>query len=516
MMAIAKYLRFSNDDGKTEDSESIKNQRDLLDFYISGKEDLQGCEVLEFFDDGYTGMNFQRPGFLSMMDAIKAKKIDCIIVKDFSRFGRNYIEVSDYLDQIFPFLGIRFIAVNELYDSKTAPAALGLDMAMKNIVYDLYSKDLSKKVRSARKSLMKKGDYIAPFAIYGYTNKVEKKRLVVDPVAAGVVKRMFGFAMDGENARQIAIRLNNEGIPTPNAYNKTKSTKKKHYIPMDTAAIWTGDIVRRILQDERYTGKMVCGKYERNRNRKTILIPKEEWVVVPGTHEAIVSEEAFQKAQEVFRTRKEIVKPDKPKSIFVGMLKCAHCKRTLVFESRYRRRFYCHNFNMGYGCEQAEVAEPFLIDAIFAIIKTKLALVQSSEESVLAGNKANAQSLETEKREHMARLKKLKLAQSNLLEQYLESKLSKDAYQAQKTQTATAIQEVNEWLAVLEAQGKSAEGLVESHKPYFGQEALTREILQGLIKEICVTSVDEMEITWNFQECYQELQKREDCNGNHN
>ena len=257
-MIIAKYLRFSNDDGKTDDSESIKNQRGLLDRYISEQEDLQGYEVVEFFDDGYTGMNFNRSGFLSMIDAVKEKKIGCILVKDFSRFGRNYIEVSDYIDQILPFLGIRFIAVNERYDSKTAPASLGLDMAMKNIVYDLYSKDLSVKVRSARKSLMKKGDYIAPFAIYGYTNKVEKKRLIVDPTAAEVVKRMFDYAVNGENARQIAMRLNNEGILTPNAYNKSKSTKKKHYVPMDTAAIWTGDIARRILQDERYTGKMVC------------------------------------------------------------------------------------------------------------------------------------------------------------------------------------------------------------------------------------------------------------------
>ena len=123
-MVIAKYLRFSNDDGKVDDSESIKNQRDLLDRYVLQQEDLQDYEVIEFFDDGYTGMNFQRPGFCDMVDAVKAKKIDCIIVKDFSRFGRNYIEVSDYLDQIFPFLGIRFIAVNEQYDSKTATASL--------------------------------------------------------------------------------------------------------------------------------------------------------------------------------------------------------------------------------------------------------------------------------------------------------------------------------------------------------------------------------------------------------
>jgi hypothetical protein len=245
-------------------------------------------------------------------------------------------------------ISISFILTqpNEQYDSKTAIAALGVDMAMKNIIYDLYSKDLSVKVCSARKSLMKKGDYIAPFAIYGYTNKVEKKRLIIDPPASQVVKRMFDYAVNGDNARKIALRLNEERILPPNAYNKNKSTKKMHYIPMDTAALWTGDIVRRILQDERYMGMMVCGKYEKRRGNKTILIPKEDWVRKQGTHEAIVSEDVFRQAQAIFRTRKEIIKPDKPKSIFVGLLKCAHCNKTLVFESRYHRRFYCHTFSM--------------------------------------------------------------------------------------------------------------------------------------------------------------------------
>ena len=502
-MVIAKYLRYSNDDGKIDDNESIRNQRNLLDRYISVQEDLQNCEVVEFVDDGYTGMTFERPGFMSMMDDIKAKKIDCIIVKDFSRFGRNYIEVSDYIDQIFPFLGIRFIAVTECYDSKNYAASLGLDMAMKNIMYGLYSTDLSKKVRSARKSLMKKGDYIAPFAIYGYTNKVEKKRLIVDPNTAEIVKRMFEYAVNGEKARQIAIRLNDEGILSPNAYNKSKSTKKKHYVPMETAAIWTGDVVRRILQDERYTGKMICGKYEKSRGSKTILIPKKEWIVVPGTHEAIISDEVFKKAQEVFRTRKEIVRPNKPKSIFVGMLKCAHCNKSLVFDSRNRRRFYCHNSNLEHECSQAKVDETILIDTIFTIVKTKLALVQSSEEFEKVDKQPN--SLETEKHNCEIKLKKLKLSRDNLLEQYLDGKLSKEAYQNQKAKITTDIQELTEQLTALETKSENATALLENHRPYFGHEALTREMLQSLIKVIHVTSSDELEVSWIFQECYQKI-----------
>ncbi|HCC35244.1 MAG TPA: hypothetical protein DEQ02_06255 [Ruminococcaceae bacterium] len=505
-MATAKYLRFSVDDGNTSDSESVSNQRDLLDWFISANEDLRSGETLEFVDDGFTGTNFHRDGFISMMEAVKARKVDCIIVKDFSRLGRHYIEVSDYIDQIFPFLGVRFIAVNEQYDSKTANAALGVDMAMKNIIYDLYSRDLSKKVRSARKSLMKKGEYIAPFAIYGYTNKQEKKRLVVDPTSAEVVKRIFGLATDGVKARQIAIRLNDEGIPTPNEYNRLKSTEKQHYVPMDTAPLWTADIVRRILQDERYTGKMVCGKYTTVK-RKTILIPKDEWVITPNTHEAIVSEEVFEQAQAIFRTRSKITMPDEPKSILTGTMKCGCCKKSLAFESRYRRAFYCHNRNMGFGCEDTKVDESVLIDTIFAAVKVKLALIEFSEQSYIADQQAKAAEYASAKKELDTKLKKLRLAQATALEDYLEGKSKKSEFQSHKSKTAALIQEVEERLSALGTLSENSSGLVEQHRPFYGQDTLTREMVKELVKEVRVHSPTELEIVWRFGECYHELEQ---------
>ena len=505
-MAIAKYLRFSMDDGNTSDSESVSNQRDLLDWYISENEDLQGCEVLEFVDDGFTGTNFQRGGFISMMEAVKAHEVDCIIVKDFSRLGRNYIEASDYIDQIFPFLGVRFIAVNEQYDSKTANAALGVDMAMKNIIYDLYSRDLSKKVRSARKSLMKKGEYIAPFAIYGYTNKKEKKRLVVDPTSAEVVKHIFKLATEGARARQIAIRLNDEGVPTPNEYNRLKSAEKQHYVQMDTAPLWTADIVRRILQDERYTGKMVCGKYTTVK-RKTVLIPKEEWVITPNTHEAIVSEEVFRQAQAIFRTRSKITMPDEPKSILTGTMKCDCCKKSLAFESRYRRAFYCHNRNMGFGCEDTKVDESVLIDTIFSAVKVKLALIQVSEKSYISDRQARMAAHASTKKEFEIKLRKLKLTQANILEEYLEGKIEKNELQSHKAKTAALIQETEEQLALLGTLDENESALVEQHRPFYGQETLTRDMVKELIKEVRVHSPTEIEIVWQFSECYQELEQ---------
>jgi len=436
-------------------------------------------------DDGYSGKDFCRPSFIEMMEAVKAKEISCIVVKDFSRLGRDYIEASDYIDQIFPFLGVRFIAVNEQYDSKTANSALGIDLAMKNIIYDLYSRDLSKKIRSARKALMEKGDYIAPFAIYGYTNKQEKKRLIVDPISSEVVKRIFDKAVNGEKARFIAIRLNNEGVITPNEYNRLKSTKKQHYVPMETAPLWTADIVRRILQDERYTGKMVYGKYT-SVKRKPILIPKEDWVITPNTHEAIVSEEVFQKAQAIFRTRSKITMPAEPKSVMTGSAKCPYCKKSLAFESRYRRRFYCHNFNMGLNCEHAGVGESVLIDTVFSAIKLKLDLVQISEKPYIAEKQAREEKTRTAKREIETKLKKLKLSQITALEEYLDGKIDKGTLQKSKARTAALILEAENQLAALVIQDEHSLELVEQHKPFFGQGALTREMVKRLIKTIWV------------------------------
>lgn len=505
-MALAKYIRFSADDGNTTDSESVSNQRDLLDWYISHSEDLQGTKTLEFVDDGFTGTNFQRPSFIALMEAVKAKEISCILVKDFSRLGRDYIETSAYIYQIFPFMGVRFISVNEQYDSKTANAALGVDMAMKNIIYDLYSKDLSKKIRSARKTLMKKGDYIAPFAIYGYTNKQEKKKLIVDPVSAEIVKRIFGYATDGVKARQIAIRLNDEAISTPNEYNRLKSTEKQHYVPMETVPLWTADIIRRILQDERYIGNMVCGKYT-SVKRKTILLPKDEWIITPNTHESIVSNEVFQAAQAIFRTRKEIIMPAEPKSVLTGKLKCGCCKKSLAFESRYRRKFYCHNFNMGTDCKYAKGDESVLIDTIFAAIKVKLALIEATEQAYTADRQAKEAEYHNTKRELETRLKKLKLSQAKLLENYLEGKIKKDALQSKKSEIATSVFETEKQLSALGTLTEQTSELVEQHKPYYEQEVLSRDMVQSLIKEVRVYSETELEIVWKFSECYTQLEQ---------
>jgi hypothetical protein len=191
--------------------------------------------------------------------------------------------------------------------------------------------------------------------------------------------------------------------------------------------------------------------------------------------------------------------PDKPKSVLTGMLKCAYCNKSMVIETRYRRRFYCHSFNMGIGCEKAAMEEQPLIDAIFAIIKIKLELVQASEQAVMVKWQAKADKRNKEMRDCNKKLMKLKLSQSNALEQFLEGNLTKESYQSQKAQITTAIEEMTSRLASLETQNGNVSEFADKHRPFFSQESLTREMVKELIKEIRITSAEEIEIVWKFQ-----------------
>lgn len=222
----AKYIRLSSEDddlkraGKSE-SNSVTNQRNLLDAFISCTPELADTTVVEFCDDGWSGKNFERPAVQEMLAQVREGKIQCIIVKDLSRFGRNYLEVGNYISYVFPFLGIRFIAVNDGFDSIRPTDIDSLDTSFKNLLDDLYSRDLSRKVRSAKKFRAQRGDFLSPFAPYGYIkDPANKNRLMIDPEAAKIVRSIFRLAAEGKDTKQIAILLNRDSVPTPMIYKR--------------------------------------------------------------------------------------------------------------------------------------------------------------------------------------------------------------------------------------------------------------------------------------------------------
>ena len=223
---LALYIRLSKEDddvgisSEKEESNSITNQRMLLYDYLKSHPEFQDYRIIEKCDDGYSGKKFDRPQFVELMELVKQREVDCIIVKDFSRFGRDYIEIGDYLEQLFPFLGVRFIAVNDRYDSQEGgKQTAGLEVAFKNFIYDFYSRDTSKKIRNVRNKMAKAGQFASANAPYGYLKSAEDKhKLVIDEEAAVVVREIFQLRLSGLSGNKIAAILNERAIPSPAQY----------------------------------------------------------------------------------------------------------------------------------------------------------------------------------------------------------------------------------------------------------------------------------------------------------
>ena len=267
----AKYIRLSAEDdglgesGKTE-SNSVTNQRHLLDAFISRTPDLADTSVIEFCDDGWSGKNFERPAVQEMLAQVQEGKIQCIVVKDLSRFGRDYLTVGNYISCVFPFLGVRFIAVNDGLDSIRPADIDSLETSFKNLLYDLYSRDLSRKVRNAKKFRAQRGDFLSRYAPYGYVkDSVDKTRLVIDFEAAETVRRIFRLAAEGQKTSQIARLLNRELVPTPMRYKQAAGCSLVRWHCISENNFWTDAAVARILRDERYLGKTIYGKRTRDK-----------------------------------------------------------------------------------------------------------------------------------------------------------------------------------------------------------------------------------------------------------
>ena len=316
------------------ESDSIGNQRMLINRYLDNHPTLSQYPRLEFADDGYTGTNFHRPQFSAMMEKVRHGEINLICVKDFSRFSRDYIETGNYLECTFPFMGVRFISINDGYDSDDYKGTTGgLEVVMRSIIYAAYSKDLSVKMTTAKIQMMKQGKYVGGYAPYGYVLHPEiRNKIKLDPEAAEVVRRVFDEALKGRNTSQIALSLNDDNIPTPGQYFKGKHPDKKKYSRMSEKISWTASMVYKILTSYVYTGATVGHKRKSGGvgSRKTISQKKEDWIIVEGMHEAIVSKEEFELAQAVIRGGKKNPKRNLRYYPLKGLVCCGNCKRALT------------------------------------------------------------------------------------------------------------------------------------------------------------------------------------------
>lgn len=327
-----------------EESGSIRMQRKLLKEFIA--ERFQDYELLEFEDDGYSGASFNRPGVTQLLEMVRNTEIDCIIVKDFSRFSRDYIELGAYIEQIFPFMGVRFISVNDGYDSADKRRAAGeLDISFKSLLYDLYSKDLSVKVKSALKVRKERGQYISSNSPFGYTKSCEDRHmLLVEEAEAEVVRRIFTLALQGRSSSEIAKLFNREGVRTPMQFRAEKGETGR--IPKNGVFIWQSSTVCQILRNQAYVGDLVYGKSKKETvGGKNLLKPRNEWKIYENHHEPIIDRRIFQMLQE----RQGVVGPQgavmpqtgRARHPFIGKLVCGGCGRNMCFRKMSAPCFIC-------------------------------------------------------------------------------------------------------------------------------------------------------------------------------
>lgn len=296
MYHTAIYIRLSVENNKYfSDEESIIMQQNMLENYVIQQSDLTLYGVYK--DNGKSGTDFIRPGFEHMMNEVRNRKIDCIVVKDLSRFGRNYIETGYYLEKIFPYLGVRFIAVNDQYDTEKEEGS-ELIISLKNLINDLYAKDISQKIHASLSIKRKNGDFLGAFPPYGYLKSPENKhKLIIDLEAASVVREIFQWRLAGDSINQIAKRLNDRGLASPSLFHYQRGHKKKK--PKGRAAIWQAQMVRLITENPVYAGHMVQGKTKRSlcEGISKTKVSHKDWIVVRNTHEALVSQEVFEQIQ---------------------------------------------------------------------------------------------------------------------------------------------------------------------------------------------------------------------------
>lgn len=519
---LALYIRLSQEDEKEGESNSITSQRDILRAHVENSSDLSQYKMVEFCDDGYSGTNFERPGVKALLEEARAGNICSIIVKDLSRFGRNYIDIGDYLEQIFPFLGVRFISVNDHFDSNDFDGTTGgIDVGFRNLIYSLYSKDLSQKVRSAKKTRMEKGGFIGSHAPYGYVKSPENhKQLVIDEEAAATVRHIFILANEGKNTVQIAAILNAEGVPTPYTYKWLKGCDRRFNVIGDRN-YWLKTTVLRIIRDERYTGKMVSGK---NRSpvvgsKRSKRVPKNEWIVVPHMHEAIVSEELFSSVQDRFSAPVRMRKEPAMARPLLGKVKCGICKHAMRRSNNTPDAvyYYCesHQYVADSNCTKDKIYESSLVHIVLSAIHTQIKVVFDMEQFFdRAKKQSNSEMiiLTEQIRQHQTLLIKLRASKIKVYEKYKDGILDRNSYARQKEEISSQITETEGQIAELETvlQSRYQEdgqpsSIIESFKRYDGFTELSKEMVDELIDRIYVYGNKAIEIAWNHTDEYMGL-----------
>lgn len=532
------YLRLSKEDGDVttgskNESNSIANQKSLIMDYLKDKHDIQVVSIRE--DDGYSGVDFNRPGFQLMLEDVKKGIIDCIIVKDLSRFGRNYIEVGRYLEKLFPMLGVRFIAVNDNYDSMEVDTAHDIVMPFKNLINDSYCRDLSVKIRSHLAVKRKNGEFIGAFACYGYLKDPENKNhLVIDTYAGPVVQDIFRMKINGYSQYKIADILNEQGILSPMEYKRSIGVHFETSFKVNSKALWSAKAVSRILTNEVYTGVLVQGKQTTPNHKIKVrqAVEEKDWIRVENAHAPLIDSCLFEIVQTLLE--RDTRTSPKADSVFPlsGLLYCGDCGQPMVrktttyslkgvgeFQPQKYSYFVCQGQSKDKGCSWHRIREKELLDAVLQAVNHHVKNVLNTEKALKDIDTAPSVQFLIQKYEnHIAKkeieLKKAEKLKVGIYEDLKDGLLDKAEYLKLKQEFDTRIEDASEAIRSLR---QEISALQENHSEHyawmdyfkeFGElQELTRWAAVITINRILVFEDNRIKIVFNFEDAFMQAQE---------
>lgn len=527
MWRVALYVRLSVEDNGVIGRDSANNQSELVQDFVNKMENVS--ETCIYIDNGATGTDFKRTKWEQLAEDVKCRKINCVVVKDLSRFARNYIEAGDYLEKIFPFLGVRFIAINDCYDSsKLLFKENDLTVSLKNLINDYYSKDISKKILSSFKTKKENGEFVGSMAPYGY--QLKNNHFIIDPETAMVVKRIFSLFLQGKSGYAIAKLLNEEQVSCPSRYACENGIRKYN---KSENMLWQPQAVTRILYNETYTGKLIQEKTHNSRysSKGNGSRPREAWRITHNSHEAIIDEDTFQIVQQrrisnqkAWENRRNRKIKNKKESLLKDYIFCGVCGHPLRRGSTARKgkaeySYYCNTSysHTDAGCTTASISERKIFDAILTYIKVQIKVAVEMDNVLQRLEKSMATSKQYQYlcsiiERNQAEYNRTSVLKDLIYEDFKSQLLTREEYLFAKKRYSKQMcvlgkkmEEDKNHKELYEENLNNRNKWVCSFRRFVNTNEITREMIEALIERIELFPDRRIQLTFRFLDEYNSL-----------
>ena len=530
----AVYVRLSKEDGDLDgakaESNSISNQKSLIMNFLKDKKDIEVVSIHE--DDGYSGSSFDRPAFQDMMDEVKDGRVNCIVVKDLSRFGREYIDSGRYIERLFPALGVRFIAINDGYDSADSnDQSSEIVIPFKNLMNDAYCRDISIKIRSHLEVKRQNGDFVGSFCPYGYRKEEDNRSVIVpDDFAAHVVRDIFAWIKEGKSLDTISRKLNEQGVPSPMEYKNSSGQRFRTSFKTHEQTRWYPVAVRRIATNPVYMGVLIQGRYTtpNHKIKQTVLKDSDKWAIVPNNHKPIVSERDFMVVQKALSMDTRTDPKHDGVYMLSGFAVCADCgnsmtRRVIKANGRCYSYYVCSANKKKKGCcSPHRIREDVLLERVTSVLKEMIDTLLDADEIVKSAGEEQNHRYDTdicmerikENENEINRYNKLLV---EVFEDYREGvvdrddfRIIKESFEEKKKLAEKAILVLQDEIQSISERINRDDSWLDAFRENKNISELSRAILVELVQRVKVHEDGSIEVVLDCEDRYQEIIDRAD------